>query len=96
MTIKVFFERSSQKGGRQGARKEVNRGPTLKSYCRPKAQEKNSILESRIFIVVAFSTKYSDNNFGQLPRFHTLGVGLGDRKNQRLIVGENSCHFGAS
>ena len=24
------------------------------------------------------------------------GVGLGDRKNPRIIVGENYCHFGAS
>ena len=24
------------------------------------------------------------------------GVGLGGRKNPRIIVGENSCHFGAS
>ena len=24
------------------------------------------------------------------------GVGLGDRKNPRIIVGENYCHFGAA
>ena len=57
MTIKIIFERSSQKGGRQGVRKEgqVNRGPTLKFYCRPKAQEKQHfgklhfLLPSRFF-----------------------------------------------
>ena len=49
-----IFERSSQKGVGRGFKKRVNRGPILKFYCRAKAQE-NSILESRIFIVVAFS-----------------------------------------
>ena len=41
MTVKIIFERSSQKGGvGRGFEKRVNRGPTLKFYCRPKAQEK--------------------------------------------------------
>ena len=56
MTIKIIFERSSQKGGvGRGFGKRVNRGPILKFYCRPKTQEKQHRLESRIFIVVAFS-----------------------------------------
>ena len=41
MTIKIIFERSSQKGGSaEGFEKRVNRGPNLKFYCRPQAQEK--------------------------------------------------------
>ena len=54
MTIKIIFERSSQKGGRQGVRKEAQQGTHLENDCRPSAQEDN-ILESRIFIVIAFS-----------------------------------------
>ena len=33
-----------------------------------------------------------DNN----PPSTLQGVGLGGRKNPRIIVGENYCHFGAS
>ena len=55
MTIKIIFERSSKKEGSAGGFKRVDRGPILKFYCRAKAQDKNSILENRIFIVVSFS-----------------------------------------
>ena len=54
MTIKIIFERSSQKGGRQGVRKRVKRGPILNFIVGLKHRE-SSILESRIFIVVGFS-----------------------------------------
>ena len=97
MTIQIISERSSQKGGRQGVRKEGQQGTHLEiSYCRPQAQE-NSILESRIFIVVAFFpgdtvTIILDNH----PPSTVQGVGLGGRKNPRVVVGENSCHFGTS
>ena len=98
MTIKIIFERSSQKGGRQGVRKEgqVNRGPTLKIYCRLKAQEKQDFGKSHFYCRRFFPgitvTIHLDN---YLPS--TLqGIGPGGRKNQRIIVGENSCHFGAS
>ena len=40
MTIKIFLERSSQKGVGEVFEKGVNRGPTLKFFCRPKSQEK--------------------------------------------------------
>ena len=50
-----------------------------------------------MFIVVAFSpgntvTIILDN----YPPSTLQGVGLERRKNPRTIVGENSCHFGAS
>ena len=56
MTIKIIIERSSQKGGsgRGVPKKRVNRGPTLNFIVGLK-HRKNIILESRIFIVVAFS-----------------------------------------
>ena len=97
MTIKVIFERSSQKGGRQGARKEGQQGTHLEIMIVGLKHRKNSILESRIFIVVAFFpgntvTIILDN----YPPSTLQAVGLGGRKNPRIIVGENSCHFGAS
>ena len=49
MTIKITFERSSQKGGRQGVEKRVNRGPILNFYCRPKAQEKQHFGKSHFY-----------------------------------------------
>ena len=33
---------------------------------------------------------------GNCPPSTLQGVGLGGHKNPRIIVGENSCHFGAS
>ena len=55
---------SSQKG----VRKEVNRGPTLKFYCRPKAQEETAFWKVAFLLSsLFFPRKYSDNNFGQLP-----------------------------
>ena len=57
MSIKISFKRSSQKGGPQGVRKEGQQGTHLEiSLSAYKAQE-NSILKSRILIVVAFSQK---------------------------------------
>ena len=70
MTIKIVFERSSQKGCRQRVQKEVNRGPTLKFYCRPKAQEKQLLGKSHFYCRRFFPRKYSDNNLGRLPPFH--------------------------
>ena len=55
-------------------------------------------MESRFFIVVAFLfpgntvTIILDN----YPPSTLEGVGLGGRKNPRIIVAENYCHFGAS
>ena len=43
-----------------------------------------------------FPRKCSDDNFGQLPPFHPPGGRTRGRKNPRIIVGENCCHFGAS
>ena len=51
-TIKIIFERSSQKGGRQGGSKG---GTYLGNDIVRLKHRKNSILESRIFIVIAFS-----------------------------------------
>ena len=44
MTIKIIFETSSQKADRR-----VNRGPTLKFDCRPKAQEKQHFGKSHFY-----------------------------------------------
>ena len=93
MTIKIIFERSSQKGARQGFEKRVNRGRTLNSFVGLR-HRKNSILESRIFIVIAFSLEIQWQSFWTITPLQ--GVRPGGRKNPRVIVGENSCHFGAS
>ena len=55
MTIKIIFERSSQKGVGRGLEKRFNRGPILKFYCRPKAQEKRHFGKSRFYCLVDFS-----------------------------------------
>ena len=95
--IKVIFERSSQKGGRQGVRKEGRQGTHLEILIVGLKHRKNSIWENRIFIVVAFSQEMTVtiilNNY---PPSTLQGVGLRGRKNPRIIVGENYCHFGAS
>ena len=49
MTIKIIFERSSQKEIGRGFEKRVNRGPTLKFHCRPKAQEKQHSGKSHFY-----------------------------------------------
>ena len=49
-----FWEVESKGGVGRGFEKRVDRGPTLKFFCRAKAQEKQHF-ENRIFIVVAFS-----------------------------------------
>ena len=55
MTTKIIFERSSPKRGvGRGLEKRVDRGPILKFYCRPKAQEKQHFGKSH-FYVIAFS-----------------------------------------
>ena len=72
MTIKIILERSSQKGVGRGFEKRVNRGPTLKSYCRPKAQE-NSILESRFYCRRFFPGKTVTIILDNYPPFHPPG-----------------------
>ena len=65
MTIKIIFERSSQKGVGRGFKKRVNRGPTLKFYCRPKALEKQYFGKSHFYCRRFIPRKYSDTTFGQ-------------------------------
>ena len=55
MTIKIVFERSSQKRGGQGVRKEGQQGTHLRIFFVGLKHRKNSILERRMFIVVASS-----------------------------------------
>ena len=72
MTI-LIFERSNQKGGRQGVRKEGQQGTILKFYCRAKAQEEQRFGKLHFYCRRFFSRNYSDNNFGQLPPLHPPG-----------------------
>ena len=53
MTIKIIFE--SQRGLGRGFEKGVNRGPTLKFYCRPKAKEKQHFGKLHFFLSSLFS-----------------------------------------
>ena len=97
MTITIIFETSSHKGGvGRGFEKRFNRGPALNFFVGLKHRQ-TSILKSHIFIVVAFFpgnavTIVLDN----YPPSTLQGVGVGGRKNPRIIVGENSYHFGAA
>ena len=99
MTIKILFETSSQKGGvGRRVEKRANRGPTLKFYCRPKAQEKKLDFggKSHFFLSLFFPGSAVTITLDNDPPSTLQGVGLEGRKNPRIIVGENSCHFGAS
>ena len=69
MTIKLISERS---GFGRRFEKRINRGPTLKFYCRPKAQEKQHFGKSQ-FLSSIFPRKSSDNHFEQLPPLHPPG-----------------------
>ena len=96
MTTNIMFERSSQKGLDRGFEKRVNRGPTLKFYCRPKAQEQRHFGKSHFNCRRFFPGNTVTIILDNYPPSTLQGVGLGGRKNPRTIVGENSCHFGAS
>ena len=67
MTIKIIFERLSQKGGSAGGSKRGSTGDPSWNFIVGLKHRKNSILENRILLSSLFSRKYSDNNFGQLP-----------------------------
>ena len=98
VTIKIIFERSSQKGGGggRGFEKRVNRGPTLKFYCRPKALEKQHFGKSHFYCRSFFPRDAVTIILDNCPSSTVQGVGLERRKYPRIIVGENSCHFGAA
>ena len=72
MTIKIIFERSSQKGVSRGFEKRVNRGPILKFYCWPKAQEKQHFGKWHFYCRRFFPGNIV-TSFGQLPPFHPPG-----------------------
>ena len=90
--IKVISESSSQKGGGSaGGSKRWSIGDPPWNLIVGLKHRKDSILESPLFIVVAFFpgnavTIILDN----YPASTLQGVGLGGRKNPRIIVGENS------
>ena len=97
MTIKIILRGRVKRGGRQGVRKErVNRGPTLKFYCRAKAQEKQHFGKLHFYCRRFFPGNAVTIILDNYPPSTLQGVGLGGRKNPRIIVGENYCHFGAS
>ena len=93
MTLKIIFERSSQRGSAGGFEKRVNRGTTLKFYFRPKAQEKQHFGKShfccRRFVPGNAVTIILDNYTPSTLQ----GVGLRGSKNPRLIVGEKFLSF---
>ena len=90
----AFWEVESNRESAGGSKRGSTGNPPWNFIVGLK-HRKNSILESRISIVVAFPRRYSDNNFGQLPP-PPWGDRIRGRTNPRIIVGENSCHFGAS
>ena len=73
MTIKIIFERSSQKGGRQGVRKEGQQGTHLGISLSSQSTGKKTFWKVAFYYHRFFPRKYSDNNFGQLPPFHPPG-----------------------
>ena len=69
-----FCEVESKGGSFSGGSKtRVNRGPTLKFYCRPESTGKTAFWKVAFLLSSLFPRKDSDNNFGQLPPFHPAG-----------------------
>ena len=68
----------------------------MKFYCRAKAQEKQHFGKSHFYCRRFFPGNAVTIILDNYPPSTLQGVGLGGRKNPRIIVGENSCHFGAS
>ena len=73
MTIKIIFERSSQKGGRQGVRKERQQGTHIEILLPAQSAGKTASWKVAFLLSSLFPRKYSDNNFGRLPPFHPPG-----------------------
>ena len=96
MTIKIIFERSSQKGGRQGVRNKGQQGTHLKFYCGPTAQEKQHFGKSHFYCRRFFPGDTVTIIVGNSRPSTLQGVGEGGRKNPKIIVAENYCHFSAS
>ena len=71
MTIKIVFERSSQKAGRRGGSKRGSTGDPPWNFIVGLRHRKNSINWKVAFLLsLLFPRKCSDNNFGQLPPLH--------------------------
>ena len=85
-----------KRGVGRGFEKRVNREPTLKFYCRPKAQEKTAFGKVAFLLSSFFPGNAVTIIWTVTPPSTLQRVGLGGRKNPRIIVGENSCHFDAS
>ena len=89
MTIKIFFERSSQKGGRQRVRKEGRQGTHLEILLSASSTGKTAFWK----VVFSLSSLFPGNAvtiiLDNYPPSTLQGVGLGCRKNPRVIVGEN-------
>ena len=73
MTTKIIFERSSQKGGRQGVRKEGQQGTHLEILLSGYSTGKTAFWKIAFLLSSLFPRIYSDDNFGQLPPFHSSG-----------------------
>ena len=91
-----FWEVESKGGVGRGFEKRVDRGPILKFYCRAKAQEKQYFGKSQFYCRRFFPGNTVTIILDNYPPSTLQGVGIGGRKNSRIIVGENYCHFGAS
>ena len=68
----------------------------MKFYCRPKPQEKQHFGKSHFYCRRFLPGNTVTITLGNYPPSTLQGVGLGDRKNPRSIVGENCGYFGAA
>ena len=88
-----FSEVESKGGFRRGFEKGVDRGPTLKFYCRAKAQEKQHFGKSHFYCRRFFPGNTVTIILDNYPPSTLQGVGLGGRKNPRIIVGGELLSF---
>ena len=97
MTTNIIFERSSQKGGRQGVSKRGSRGdPPWDFIVGQMHRKKQHFGKSHVYCRRFFPGNIVTIILDNYPPFTLQEFRLGDRKNPSIIVGETSCHFGTS
>ena len=95
-TIKIISERSSQKGGRQGGRKEGQQGTHLEILLSAQSTGKRAFWKVAFLLSSLFPGNAVTIILDNYPPSTLQGIGLGGRRNPRIVVGVNYCHFGAS
>ena len=96
MTIKIILRGRVKRGGWEGLRKEGRQGTHLEIILSGKSTGKTAFWKIAFLLSTLFPGNAVTIILDNYPPSTLQGVGLGGRKNSRINVGENYCHFGAS